>query len=215
MSSTTSASGISFCCCACLIFIASFEGFEGTDEDADRFTEGGFCEELDFGRDFADVVETGEGVDLDSSVGGGNEGGRPETPRGIRLPSDWYEVVIAVVAVGPFATGVRNLVRTLCSWVSGNRDRRVAVDGGRTQETIVSGFCFAFDCASSASLDGPRVLCCWETGRGVSVAVDDPSSVDPPGSCSGLISGLVSSLSNASCSIAAPTARRICEETEV
>ena len=87
-SSITSASGISFCCCACLIFIASFEGFEGTDEDADLLTDGGFCEELDFGRDRTDAVETGEGVDLDSSVGGGNEGGRPETPRGMRLPND-------------------------------------------------------------------------------------------------------------------------------
>ena len=63
-----SASGISPRSCACLIFIASFEGFEGVVEDADLLIEGGFCEEVDFGRDFADVVETGEGVDLDSSV---------------------------------------------------------------------------------------------------------------------------------------------------
>jgi hypothetical protein len=111
----TSASGISPRCWACLIFIASFEGFKGVDEDADLLIEGGFCEELDFGRECADVVETGEGDDLDSSVGGGNEGGRPEPPRDIRLPKDWYEVVIAVVAVGPFPIGVRNLVRTLCS----------------------------------------------------------------------------------------------------
>jgi hypothetical protein len=66
-----------------LIFIASFEGFEEA-EDADLLTEGGFCEELDFGRDRMDVVE---GVDLDSSVGG-NEGGRPETPRDMRLLRD-------------------------------------------------------------------------------------------------------------------------------
>ena len=85
MSSMTSASGISLCCCACLAFIESFEDLECVGEDA-GLSDGGFCEELDFGR--ADLVETGEGVDLDSSVGGGNEGGRPETPRGIRLPND-------------------------------------------------------------------------------------------------------------------------------
>lgn len=219
ISSTTPASGISFCCCACLILIASFEGFEGADEDADLLTDGGFCEAFDFGRGCVDVVETGEGVDLDSSVGGGNEGGRPETPRGIRLPNDWYEVVIAVVAVGPFAIGVRNLVRVLCSWVSGNRDRRVAVEGGLTQETIVSGVCFAFDCASCASLDAPRTPRCWEIGRGVSVAVDDPSSVDlsdvRSGSASGLASGVAPSLSKRSCSKATASARRICEESEV
>ena len=114
MSSMTSASGIPPCC-ACLIFMASFEGFEWVDEDVDLLTEGGRCEEFDFGRGCVDFVETGEGVDLDSSVGGGNEGGRPETPRDIRLPKDWYEVVIAVVAVGPFPIGVTNLVRTSCS----------------------------------------------------------------------------------------------------
>lgn len=86
MSSMTSASGNPFCCCACLAFIASFEDLECVDEDEGLLTEGGFCEEVDFGR--ADLVETGEGVDLDSSVGGGNEGGRPETPRGMRLPND-------------------------------------------------------------------------------------------------------------------------------
>ena len=208
MSSTISASGISFCCCACLIFIASFEGFDAAVEEADLLTDGGFCEELDFGRDCADVVGAGEGVDLDSSVGG-NEGGRPETPRCMRLPKDWYEVVIAVVAVGPFPIGVTNLVRILCSWASGNRDRRVVADGGFTQETIVSGFCFAFDCASNASFDGARAPGCWETGRGVSVAVDDPSSVDLPDDCSGLTSGLASDWSKRPCSIAVPTARRI------
>ena len=88
MSTMTSASGITPCCCACLIFIASFEGFEGVEEETDLLTEGGFCEELDFGRDCVDVVETGEGEDLESSVGG-NEGGRPDTPREIRLPNDW------------------------------------------------------------------------------------------------------------------------------
>lgn len=124
----------------------------------------------------------------------------------MRLPNDWYEVVIAVVAVGPFPIGVTNLVRVLCSLASGNRDRREVADGGRTQETIVSGFCFAFDCASNASLDVPRLPCCWETGRGVSVAVDDPSSVDLLDGWSGLTSGLASELS---CSIATPTARRI------
>lgn len=209
-SSMISASGISPFCCACLIFIASFEGFEGTEKDADLVTDGGFCEEVDLGRDCADVVETGEGVDLDSSVGG-NEGGRPETPRGVSLPNDWYEVVIAVVAVGPFPIGVTNLVRVLCSWASGNRDRRDVADGGRTQETVVSGLCFALDCASNASLDGPRAPCCWDTGRGVSVAVDDPSSVDLPDDCS----GLTSNSSKRSCSIAASTARRTYEESDV
>lgn len=164
MSSTTSASGIPPCCCVCLILIASFEGLEWVDEDADLLTEGGFCEAFDFGRDRVDAVEdvvgAGEGADLDSSVGGGNEGGRPDTPRDIRLPKDWYEVVIAVVAVGPFPIGVTNLVRTLCSCASSTRDRRVVADGGRTQETIVSGGCFAFDCASSASFDCPREPCC-------------------------------------------------------
>jgi len=87
MSSMTPASGISPCRCACLAFMASFEDLEWVDEGEGLLTEGGFCEEVDFGR--ADLVETGEGVDLDSSVGGGNEGGRPETPRGIRLPNDW------------------------------------------------------------------------------------------------------------------------------
>ena len=58
------------------------------DEDTDLLTDGGFCEEFDFGRDGVDVVETGEEVDLDSSVGAGNEGGRPEMPRGMRLPND-------------------------------------------------------------------------------------------------------------------------------
>lgn len=87
MSTMTSASGIPPCCWACLILIASFEGFEWLDEVAD-LTEGGFCEELDFGRDRMDVVETGEGVDLGSSAGGGYEGGRPDAPRDIRLPKD-------------------------------------------------------------------------------------------------------------------------------
>ena len=114
MSSMTSASGITPCCCACLSFIESFEGFEGVDEETVLLIEGGFCEELDFGRDCVDVVETGEGVDLGSSVCG-NEGGRPDMPREIRLPKDWYEVVIAVVAVGPLPIGVTNLVRILCS----------------------------------------------------------------------------------------------------
>lgn len=71
-----------------MIFIASFEGFECADEEADLLTEGGFCEELEFGRGGADLMETGEGVDLDSSVWDGNEGGRPDIPRGIRLPND-------------------------------------------------------------------------------------------------------------------------------
>jgi hypothetical protein len=213
MSSMTSASGISFCCCACLTLIASFEGFECVDERVDLLTDGGFCEEVDFGREVADLVETGEGVDLGSSSGG-NEGGRPETPRGIRLPNDWYEVVIAVVAVGPFPIGVTNLVRVLCSWVSGNRDRRAAAEGGFTQETIVSGFCF-FDCASRASLDDPRTPCCRGTGRGVSVAVDEPSSVDLPDDCSGSPSGLAPSWSRRSCSRAASTARRTYEESDV
>ena len=155
-----------------------------------------------------DVVETGEGVDLDSSVGG-NEDGRPDMPREIKLPKDWYEVVIAVVAVGPLPIGVRNLVWILCSWASSTRDLRVVADGGRTQETIVSGFCFAFDCANNASLDGPRVICCWEVGRGVSVAVDDPSSVDLSDDRSGSPSDLVAILSKRSCSIAVSTARRI------
>ena len=212
MSSITSASGISLFCCACLIFIASFEGFGGTDEDTDLVTDGGLCEEVDFGRDRADVVETGEGVDLDSSVGGGNEDGRPEASRCMRLPSDWYEVVIAVVAVGPFPIGVTNLVRLLCTCASGNLDRRMVADWGRTQEAIDSGFCFAFDCASNASLDGPRVPCCWEAGRGVSVAVDDPSSVNLPDGCSGSTSDLSS---KRSCSNAAPTARRTYEDSEV
>jgi hypothetical protein len=115
MSSMTSASGTPFGCCACLILIESFEGFEWVDEDEDLLTEGGLCEEFDFGRDCEGDVETGEEVDLDSSVEGWKEDGRPETPRGIRLPKDWYEVVIAVVAVGPFPIGVTNLVRILCS----------------------------------------------------------------------------------------------------
>ena len=123
--------------------------------------------------------------------------------------------MIAVVAVGPFPIGVTNLVRVLCSWASGNRDRRVAADGGRTQETIVSEFCFAFDCASNASLDGPREPCCWETGRGVSVAVDDPSSVDLPEGCSGLTSDLVPCFSRRSCSTAVFIARRMCEDSDV
>jgi len=212
--SMTSASGITPCCCPCLIFIASFEGFEGVDEDTDLLTEGGFCEELDFGRDCMDVVETGEGVDLDSSVGG-NEGGRPDMPRDIRLPKDWYEVVIAVVAAGPFPIGLTNLVRILCSWASSTRDRRAVADGGRTQETIVSELPFAFDCANSASFDGPRVLCCREAGRGVSVAVDDPSFVDLSGDRSGSPSDWGASLSKRSCSIAVSTARRMWEETEV
>lgn len=164
-------------------------------------TDGGLCEEVDLGRDCADVVETGEGVDLDSSVGGGNDGGRPETSRCMRLPNDWYEVVIAVVAVGPFPIGVTNLVRLLCTCASGSLDRRMVADWGRT-----------FDCASNASLDGPRALCCWEAGRGVSVAVDDPSSVNLPDGCSGSASSLSS---KRSCSNAAPTARRIYEDSEV
>ena len=122
---------------------------------------------------------------------------------------------MAVVAVGPFPIGVTNLVRVLCSWVSGNRDRREVADGGFTQETIVSGFCFAFDCASSASLDGPRIPRCWESGRGVSVAVDDPSSVDLPDDCPWSPSGVVSSWSKRSCSRAASTARRTYEESDV
>ena len=89
----TSASGIAPCCCACLDFIASFEDLECVDESEGLLTEGSSREEVDFGR--ADLVETREGVDLDSSAGGGNEGGRPETPRGIRLPNDWYQVVVA------------------------------------------------------------------------------------------------------------------------
>jgi len=123
--------------------------------------------------------------------------------------------VIAVVAVGPFPIGVTNLVRVLCSWVSSTRDRRVVAEGGFTQETIVSGYCFAFDCANCASLDVPRVPRCWETGRGVSVAVDDPSSVDPLGERPGFSSGLVSSWSRRSCSRAASTARRTYEESDV
>lgn len=201
-SSTKSASGITPCCCACFIFIASFEGFEGVGEDTDLLT-GGFCGELDFCRDWVDVVETGEGVDLDSSVGG-NEGGRPDMPRAIRLPKDWYEVVIAVVAADPFPIGVTNLVRILCSCASSRRDRRAVADGGRTQVTMVSPFCFCF------AFD-----CCREVGRGVSVAVDDPSSVDLPDDRSGSPSDLAVSLSKRSCSIAVSTARRIWEETEV
>lgn len=210
----TSASGITPCCCACLIFIASFEGFEGVEEETDLLTEGGLCGEPDFGRDWVDVVETGEGVGLDSSVGG-NEGGRPDMPRDIRLPKDWYEVVIAVVAADPLPIGVRNLVQILCSWASSTRDRRGVADGGRSQETIVSGFFFAFDCANIASLDGSRVPCFREAGRGVSVAVDDPSSVDLSDDRSGSPSDLVVSLSKRSCSIAVSTARRIWEETDV
>lgn len=80
--------------------------------------------------------------------------------------------------------------------------------------TIVS-VCFAFDCANSASLDGPREPRCWEAGRGVSVAVDDPSSIDLLDDRSGSPSDLAVSLSKRSCSIAVSTARLICEETDV
>lgn len=45
-----------------------------------------------------------EGV-LGVWCGGGNEGGR--RGNAARSDNDWYVVVIAVVAVGPLATGVR------------------------------------------------------------------------------------------------------------
>ena len=150
MSSTTSTSGIPLCSCVCLTLIASFEGSEGVEEGVGLLTKG---------LNFVDVPETGRGVDLDSSVGGGNEGGRPEMPRDIRSPKDWYEVVIPVVVVCLFPIGVTNLARKLCSWASRAWDLRVGAGGGRTQGMTVSGFCFAFDCASSASLDGPREPC--------------------------------------------------------
>ena len=56
---------------------------------------------------------------------------------------------------------------------------------------------------------------CWEIGRGVSVAVDDPSSVDPLRERPGLPSDLVSNWSRRSCSRAASTARRTYEESDV
>ena len=114
--------------CARLLFIANFDRFGSTD-DRLLFDD---CGEL---------------------IGAGSKAG--STVRGdLRLWSDWYEVVMAVVAVGPLAIGVRYSV-----WESGS-SLRLALDG------FVEGiqgpcwaFAFALACASSANLDGRPFVC--------------------------------------------------------
>lgn len=95
-----SVSGITVCCCDCLIFIANFECFG-------EAVAGCFEEVMDFLREV--------GPNVGGSEDGGVDGGNADQECGMRFPSDWYEVVIAVVAVGPLAIGVTYLVRILCS----------------------------------------------------------------------------------------------------
>ena len=61
------------------------------------------------------TVASLEGATL--STDGSEDGGKAGSE--IRCLNDWYEVVIAVVAVGPFAIGVRYSVRVECTKADG------------------------------------------------------------------------------------------------
>lgn len=145
------------------------------------------------------------------------------TVRGdLRLWSDWYDVVMAVVAVGPLAIGVRYSV-----WESGS-SFRLALDG------FVEGiqgpcwaFAFALACASRANLDGRPLVCesvgdngldwiactwgCDRIGEGPDDVFD--ASVDNGGMVCDFVFG-VSPRSVASNSKAVWIARRTCDEVE-
>ena len=56
------------------------------------------------------------------SPAGGKDGGKADWAGERRLPNVWYEVVIAVVAVGPLAMGVRYSVCELRRSVDGDGD---------------------------------------------------------------------------------------------
>ena len=62
----------------------------------------------------------GSGEDGDSgSCPGGKDGGRADWVGERRFPNVWYDVVIAVVAVGPLAIGVRYSVCEVPTSVDG------------------------------------------------------------------------------------------------
>jgi len=70
-----------------------------------------------------DCLGSGDDADEEIYPPGGNDGGKAERAGEIRWFNDWYEVVIAVVAVGPFAMGVRYSVCVLRRRVDGDKDR--------------------------------------------------------------------------------------------
>jgi len=99
-----------------------------------------------------DCLGSGEEGEEGLFPAGGNEGGRADWDGERRLPNDWYEVVIAVVAVGPLAMGVRYSVCEV--------RRRVDGDGERAAVSFKTPGppCLDFSWASFASLEVRRSL---------------------------------------------------------
>jgi len=72
-----------------------------------------------------DCFGSGEEGDEGSCPAGGKDGGRADWAGERRLPKDWYDVVIAVVAVGPLAMGVRYSVCEVPTSVDGDGELAV------------------------------------------------------------------------------------------
>lgn len=79
------------------------------------------CGFLAFATNF-DCFGSGEDGDEGFSPAGGKDGGKADWAGERRLPKVWYEVVIAVVAVGPLAMGVRYSVCEVRRSVDGDGD---------------------------------------------------------------------------------------------
>lgn len=70
-----------------------------------------------------DCFGSGEDGDEEVCPAGGKDGGKADWAGEIRLPNVWYDVVIAVVAVGPLAMGVRYSVCEVRRSVDGDGER--------------------------------------------------------------------------------------------
>jgi len=97
-----------------------------------------------------DCFGSGEDGDEELYPAGGKDGGKADWVGDIRLPNDWYEVVIAVVAVGPLAIGVKYSVCELRRRVDGDGER--ATFSFETPEPP----CLDFAWANFASLEAGR-----------------------------------------------------------
>lgn len=84
------------------------------------------CGFLDFMANL-DCLGSGEDGDERLCTPGGKDGGRADWAGERRLPNDWYDVVMAVVAVGPLAMGVMYCVCEVPTSVDGDGELTVFV----------------------------------------------------------------------------------------
>ena len=70
-----------------------------------------------------DCLCSGEDGDEELCPAGGKDGGKADWAGERRLPNVWYDVVMAVVAVGPLAMGVRYSVCEVRTSVDGDGER--------------------------------------------------------------------------------------------